>query len=260
MAFEEKNQDLIERFVNGTLSEAELKAFDERCQKDVAFAREVGLYLAIQQAAQQPNLEEIEAFTAQQEKKRGTARNQWWGIILIISLLLLGGLYYFTREAEPPEQLKHEQIFANNFEKPRDTLILKDNQLTQRVSSSLDDGAKNRLKVAIEKFYEANYQAASEDLKALTGQYGDIFMANFYLGCSYIYLEEYELALVEFENVRDGLPFENNEDIHDQTTWYEALANVKLNRVQTARLLLQELIDNETVYKEKAEDILNQIQ
>ena len=262
MAFDEKNQDLIERFVNGELSEAEKIAFDKRCQEDPAFARQLGIFLAIREAAKEPPTDEIEDFVKDLEKKRTLSRNVQWVVWIGIGLLVAWGIYYFfsTRNTTPPQEKINNQIFAENFEKPRDTLVLDKNQLTQRVASTLTDDGKKRLKVAIEKFYEENYDDARDELKSITEDYGDVFMANFYLGASYIYLEEYEAALQEFRNVRDGLPLEDNLDIHDQTTWYQALAYIKLNRTEEAIQALNELIENDTKYKAKAEAILEKIQ
>ena len=79
--------------------------------------------------------------------------------------------------------------------------------------------------------------------------------ANLYAGLSYMQLSDYDNAEYKFEQV-----IENNDNLFiDQAEFNLALCYLASNKIDKALMALNKVIESNSVYTNKAEDLKNEI-
>lgn len=248
--------NMIDRYLEGDLTEKEMQQFDDLVQSDTEFADAWSM--------EQDILEGIEAFGNEQlkaelqaihEEERGTFKKKaevkaeakvvrmrrFRGLAMAASfaLVLLAG-WWIVNSSGPSDQ-----IAADFYEKPSYT--------------GLRSGEGEADIEKIKGYYEsAAYQKAVSELELyLEGQKQNPD-GLYYLGICHYELGNYEAASIAFQNLQ-GLDNEYN----DKATWLLALSYVNLDKKEKAKAELQKLKDGTVlatnVLKDKVEALLEKL-
>lgn len=105
--------ELIESYLDGSLSIEQQQKVEQRMAADSAFREEVELHRSLQEDYKDParwRLREVLTEVMQeplveQPQPVSTRRNFWWWIIVPALLLLVGGIWYFTKPGLTPTTL-----------------------------------------------------------------------------------------------------------------------------------------------------------
>ena len=112
----------------------------------------------------------------------------------------------------------------------------------------------NSLAIIAMKYYTlGNYQFAMETFQKYESEPADDGYYNLYLGICYYKIGYTSIAIIHFEESIESFKMFNDKCV---AKWYMALALLKSNRVNEATVILKQLIDHNSTYKKKAQDIL----
>ncbi len=131
-----ESEAYIEAYFRNELADAEKRQFEERCVQDVAFAKEVALYISSREAVRQQLLAQKQQQWAEDEYKnrsitpaRKIAFPQWLSYVAAASLLLAVAVYFLFL-SQSPHQLannyieKHFMQLSQTMGASRDSLQL----------------------------------------------------------------------------------------------------------------------------------------
>lgn len=237
--------DLIEHYLDGSLSETERLAFEERVSGDAELRAQVEEMRLIREGIVRASrkvvlksLQELEAtLPAVETPVIPLWRKTWLQVAAGISLLALCVYLLWPRTQEPA------QLFAEYFE-PYPNIIMP----TVRGVIENDSTAKAQ---GFRAYDQQNYAEAIRLFEAVQQKDEGVFL---YLGNSYLANGQPEKALPLFEKVL------NNYDVFDeQAEWYVAVSYLKLEEREKAREALQKVVARESSYKSKAQLILEKL-
>ena len=110
--------------------------------------------------------------------------------------------------------------------------------------------------LAITAYNSGQYQEAAAMLERVLKKQPANRKAAFYAGVSYLSLEQPEKAIDKLNVAID----DENCAYYESALWYKALALVKLNKKKKAGEILEKIITLKRTYKEKAEEMLEDIE
>lgn len=121
------NNDLIERFLEGSLSEQEVEDFNQRIKKDYTFAEALAqrrllqkTYVEIHRQAELRN--QIRSIVLDENQKVAYRRMIWLAAATLLILTALGSiLFYTTKKPDNEPQMANEQFNKGND--PADHLV-----------------------------------------------------------------------------------------------------------------------------------------
>lgn len=237
--------DLIEHYLDGSLSDTERLAFEERVSREAELRAQVEEMTLIREGIMRASrkevlksLKELEATLPEVETPViALWRNTWLQVAAGISLLAVCAYLLWPRPQEPT------QLFAEYFE-PYPNIIMP----TVRGVVENDSTVKAQ---AFRAYDQNDYELAIQLFEKLSTQDEAVLL---YLGNSYLASGQPEKALLLFEKVL------NNYDVFDeQAEWYVAVSYLKLEEREKARAALQKVVARESSYKSKAQLILDKL-
>lgn len=237
--------DLIEHYLDGSLSDTERLAFEERVRSEAELRVQVEEMKVIREGIVRASrkevlksLKELEATLPEVEAPIIPLwRTTWLQVAAGISLLALCVYLLWPRTQEPA------QLFAEYFE-PYPNIIMP----TVRGVVENDSTVKAQ---AYRAYDQQNYAEAIRLFEAVQQKDEGVLL---YLGNSYLANGQPEKALPLFEKVL------NNYDVFDeQAEWYVAVSYLKLEEREKAREALQKVVARESSYKSKAQLILEKL-
>ncbi len=233
----DKDQLLVEKYVDGQMTAEEVRDFQERINAEPAIASAVKAY--------QISLDAVDLLVEDHlDKKLASLRlevqsspikklNPWkkWGAIAASFLILIfaaGGIY--------SNQFSSKNLSQNYFERYE--------------AATRSDNTDP----AMQSFQEGNYQDAIQLFRAAVQNDPDDMTSRFYLAQSYFEMGEYELASKEFEAVY------NSDDIRyrEAAQWNAVLSQINFNEAQ-ARQNLKVILESESSYQQEAKELLQKI-
>lgn len=237
--------DLIEHYLDGSLSDTDRLAFEERLKLEDELRAQVEEMKVIREGIVRASrkevlksLKELEATLPEVEAPIIPLwRTTWLQVAAGISLLALCVYLLWPRTQEPA------QLFAEYFE-PYPNIIMP----TVRGVVENDSTVKAQ---AYRAYDQQNYAEAIRLFEAVQQKDEGVLL---YLGNSYLANGQPEKALPLFEKVL------NNYDVFDeQAEWYVAVSYLKLEEREKAREALQKVVARESSYKSKAQLILEKL-
>lgn len=237
--------DLIERYLNGSLSDSERLAFEERVSKEAALRAEVDEMKLIREGILRASrkemlksLKDLEAtLPAVEAPVIPLWRNRW--LQLAASLLLVAVCAYVLW----PRPQESATLFAEYFE-PYPNIIMP----TVRGVVENDSTVKAQ---AFRAYDQREYLQAIALFETLAVKDEAVLL---YLGNSYLASGQPGKALPLLEKVL------NEYDIFDeQAEWYVAVSYLKLEDREKAKVALQKVVVREGSYKSKAQLILEKL-
>lgn len=227
----------IDDYFTGNLTEAERAAFEEKCESDPGFAKEVAFYVATRTELKSAVHEEKRTEFAEMHKtlsstqpaemgKVKTMYRFWAAAAACLVFLGLGWLFFkdsFIKDQ--PSRLASEYI-AKNIE-------------TSGVS--MGGGNKDGLDAGIAAFNNKDYSAATRIFQALVTQQDKSAEAMKYLGFISLVKGDYEKAILQFDTLAQQPGLYANPGL-----FYKAVTLMKRSAdgdAAKAKLILQEVID-----------------
>lgn len=167
-------------------------------------------------------------------------------LIILLMLTVVGGIFWFIYNPNTYNDEETNSIITENFK-------IYPNYYTS--PDSFTD--TNSLALSAMKFYTlGNYRLAMETFQRYEPPIEDDGYYNLYLGICYF--------KIGYTNISIGHFYESAESFKmfkDKTTarWYMALAMLKANRINDAKVIFENLVNQNTEYKKKAQEILKQL-
>jgi hypothetical protein len=237
-------KELIDKYFENTLSDAEKMAFENSLATNQEFREEFEFQNKAQKAIHLKERNELKLTLKQIEAKQTKSdlkiiKKTIWPFVAAAMILILGtvGLYHFYGSNSD-----NQTLYASYY------------QTYPNVVSPLVRGenSQSNTQEAFNAYEANNFEAAS----LLFHQIKDKEYARFYEAVCYLELGKTEKAIVVFNQntfTDEPIPFET------YRKWYLALAYLKIDKKEAAKPLLLELIKTENSQKLQAEELLNKL-
>jgi tetratricopeptide (TPR) repeat protein len=237
--------DLIEHYLDGSLSDTERLAFEERVGSEAELRAQVEEMKLIREgivrASRKEVLKSLQALEATLPSVEAPVvplwRNTWLQLAAGISLLAVVAYMLWPRTQEPA------QLFAEHFE-PYPNIIMP----TVRGVVENDSTVKAQ---AFRAYDQHDYGLAIQLFEKLSVHDEAVLL---YLGNSYLANGQPEKALPLFEKVLDEYAV-----FDEQAEWYVAVSYLKLEEREKARVALKKVVAREGSYTSKAQLILEKL-
>lgn len=237
--------DLIEHYLDGSLSDTERLAFEERVRSEEELRSQVEEMKLIREgivrASRKELLKSLKALEATLPAVEAPViplwRNTWLQVAASLVLVLVAVYLLWPRTQEPA------QLFVEHFE-PYPNIIMP----TVRGMVENDSTVKAQ---AFRAYDQHDYVVAIQLFEKVSVQDEAVLL---YLGNSYLASGQPDKALPLLEKVL------NEYDVFDeQAEWYVAVSYLKLEERDKARAALQKVVARESSYKSKAQLILEKL-
>ena len=237
--------EYIESYFQQTLSSEDRVAFEARCEKDEAFAKDVAFYITARQAlreellgqkvAEWKNEDAVREETAPviSMNKRRTTFGKWAAYVAAACVVLAISVYLFEVRTTPQ---KLATAYINNT-------------LSQTMDASHDS-----IQLGIAAYNDKDYERALQLFEGVEQRDPSNSDAKKYAGLSYLQKQDYDKALEQFDELANmkGL-FSNPGDFLKATT---LLVRNKQGDKEEAKALLQKVVNGKEEESQKAEEWL----
>lgn len=164
-------------------------------------------------------------------------------LIILLILTLVGGIVWLIYNPNKYNNVEVESIVNENF-KIYPNYYTSPDSFTDTTSLALP----------AMKFYTlGKYQLAMETFQKFEPQLEDDGYYNLYLGICYFKIGYTNISIGHLNESAESFKMFN-----DKTTakWYMALAMLKANRISEAKIIFEQLQNQNTAYRKKSQDIL----
>lgn len=232
--------ELIDRYIENSLSSAEQLEFDTLLSNDDDFKKEVDLHFNIKKVAQHEDdiafRELVTGFETKKPQQKGLFNAKWLAAASIV--LLLGLSYFFNVN----NTVSSNELFNNYFEPYRNVIEPIERGTTEQ----------NEKTMAFTAYEKGNYDEAVR------------LFTNLYTSTKEPYYLFYKAnALLKLDRAYEALPLlkehlKTKDSLADKTPWYMALAYLKLEDKANAKRLLQQVITEEKFNSKEAKKLLKE--
>jgi tetratricopeptide (TPR) repeat protein len=245
MKDDEKDIDLIEAYLQGTLDDQALAAFQKRRQDDPEFDREVIDYSQIigqiRSTHEQAFMNKLRHWDSEIENRQEAKVIPLRRIFLMaasVLLLAIAGLYVFRNS-----QSDHEQLFQEYFQ-PYDNVI------------SERSGKNDNQQKGMELYDQKKYDEAIVQLKLAVAEDSDNPSLKCYLGIAYLATGQVTEAKMTFE----AIAYNDHALFREVAEWNLAMIYLKLDDEGSLKKTLEAIIQQKDhQYYEQAKDLLSRL-
>lgn len=164
-------------------------------------------------------------------------------LIILLIITLLGGVLWFFYNPDKYDTTEIDSLVENYFK-------VYPNEYTS--SAKFKD--TNSIALTAMKFYTlGNYKMAMETFQKFEPEPEDDGYYNLYLGICYFKIGYNNIAVGHFNESLESFKMFNDKCV---AKWYLSLGLLKTNRVNEAKVLLKQLINQKSTYEKKAKEIL----
>ena len=166
-------------------------------------------------------------------------------LIIMLMLTFVSGIVWFIYNPDKYSQTVVENIVDENF-KVYPNHYTSPDKFTDTLSLAL----------SAMKFYTlGNYRLAVETFQRYEPlpEYDGYY--NLYLGICYFKIGYTNVAIRHFDESAESFTMFNDKVV---AKWYLSLAMLKADRIKDAKQILKQLVEQNTTYKKKAQDILKE--
>ena len=239
MALSDNDIELIEKYIDNSLSEDESVLFEEKKLSSKEFVEQLEVATISMEFIKSKNQEKLkkeieDIYRSSQEMERKSMSVKWYLTVAAAAILLIvSTIVWFSSNS----QLSNQELFLSYYEPYRATPITRDE--TSNTSVAMKYYRSQEYKKALELF-----------LKSDTDE-----ITNLYVGNCYLSLGDNKNAIITF---MEGL---NAEDIIVKQTarWYLALSNLNAGNDETCYNLLNFIVDNEDLYSNQARKLMKDL-
>ncbi len=272
--YNEADNQLIEDYLDGLLSEQSRKEVEERLQTDPDFAAQLALHqdiegvlntsekqelkqnwaeliLEVEEEMQVEKPENPLKVVSKMEGKKGKRSFSWLQIAAIILVLLIPAILYFMGVFDRTSSTYPQQLAMEYFEAPENMTIAKR-------GGTDTEGNIEELKQQVQSFYEQkDYRNALEVLQKMAKNGSAVNMSQVYfsMGICHFLLKENEAAIQSFLKVR------SRDGIKSKADWYLALTYLQQGDTIKAKEILKQVAEKDVNVKrkKKAQDLLEKL-
>ncbi len=239
-----ENLDIVDRYLEGSISEQERTAFEEKLLHDETLRQQVddmklmraGIIRASRRVALE-NLKALESTLPPVEKKGLTLWTNLW--LQAAAALVIGLITY----ALWPSSIHEQELLATHFE-------VYPNVIMPTVRGEVPNDSTLKA-LAFRAYDQKQFEEAEQLFNRIDNKDVNIL---FYLGNCYIATNQPDKALPLFEVVK------NDYNVFDeQAEWYIAVSYLKLEEREKAKETLNKIAASESSYKTKALLILEKL-
>ncbi|SRR6266487_6982888 len=243
--------EYIDAYFNQQLGPEEARQFEQRISEDSNFAGEVAFYLSAKQALkEQVVLEKKEWFkellaqnsSVNEAYHTGQVRKMWTyrvaAAAAILTCVFFAGYLFFSKSASP-------QQMADNY--------INENLKTLSVKM----GARDSIQDGVRLYNKGQFDSSLQQFETILQRDSGNYLIKNYLGIVYLRLGNYDKALRYFRQLENYSTLFSNPAI-----FYQALTLLKRNQPgdkQKAKLLLQQVADNDLEGKQTAQQWLKKL-
>lgn len=233
-----KNNDYIVKYFNNELQSQERILFEQRCEQDDAFAREVAIFLHMKAIAKEELKNNLK--TLYSEPTTNTTNRNWlWGAVIVVALLATAvGVFYWMQSQKATEVPTPELLYATLT--PPDVAVR---------------GDENNAQIDVQDLYA---QGNFDSLITLANQVDvlQIEQLNWLItkALAQFGKGDYTAVVQTIEGFQNAHP--NNAIGEDELLWLQSLAYWKLNNMDAARTNWQILVDENYKYSSEAKQLL----
>lgn len=244
----EKDTDIIENYLAGTLSAEEQKKVEDRLLTDREFAQRLEIFKMLPHLVSEDvhnfrnELEGIYQEYRQQDAASSTMSRRTFFMAASLALLIsvIGILIWLL-----PSSLTPQEMYATHFTVPADNITVRNDQ---EISPALQS--------AMEAYNAQDYATAVAQFEDILQEDTNNAPVLFYSGVAYLILNENEKAMQNLQKVSE------TEDTAYALTahWYLGLAYLKQNNIAQAREIFSSLKESGSSYAKRADTILQQLE
>lgn len=250
---EEEQFNHIDQYINGKLSDAETKAFEQQIQnnpnlaEEVALHQELGEFLSDAQGiALETQLTAVgEEFSqAYQQKNTPKTSTSFYWVAAASLLLFLSVAWWFSSPKSS------EALFAAHYETYVSDELERSNNT---ISSPLEE--------ALKAYNSQDYQTAQAQFKtqldASTARSNNSNLIRFHLAMIHLEQQEYTLAQMYLNEILTN----TTSLYHQQAHWFLALIQLKTGQPQAAKQSLQQVLNlsSKGKYAHQAQQLLKEL-
>lgn len=244
------NLETIEKYIDGELEGKELLDFENLLSTDPDMKRAYNLSMEINQSILEDDIMALRETMEYMYKDESmvkripsvfTKRRLYYAAASTALLIAAGGLV--QRLVNP--ELDNNAVY-NKYYTPYDVTV------TYRSGNTEVD----RILInALEHYEERDYETALALFEEVLEARQNDMAVNLYSGISYMEEEKYQKATNSFNHIitnKDNLFIE-------QAKWYLSMCYVKTENVEKAKLVLNEIIEEDSYYKGQAKKVLKDL-
>lgn len=220
---EERDYNLIEDYFNGSLDDAAMAEVEQRVQQDEVFAEAFAAHQDLLEVVDLKTEADLRGLLAKEEAELSTTQKtedaptvsirRWLSAAAAIIVFAVAGWLLFRGD----QSINEQRLFSENF--TAYTNIIAPNRRGENDES--------RLSLAFLAYDNKQYQKAITEFDALKADTLQNEL-TFYIGVSYLAMNEAERAILTLEDVSDDSQFAMEKQ------WYLALAHLKRGETEQA--------------------------
>lgn len=245
---DDKNFENIEKFLEGTLTPKERKDFEERLKSDPEFAARVEDYNLVVKSVESYGEQKLKARLKeihQEEIKpaRKFGRRELLKLAAIfVGLMIVSAPLLYNYLLKGPD---YQALYEENFNPYPDIL-------SQRGA----DVHSQMLSEALSYYNKQEYDNAAALFEVLQSQQtGHQDLIRLYAGISFLGNHEHEKAETTFKEIMA----ETENPFAGQAQWYLALNLLNMDRIDDAKVLLDEIVAEKSYNHMKARKLLDEL-
>jgi len=252
-----KHTDRIQKYLDGNLSEEELKKFKEDLQKDPELLEELDLHRSLN-----------EVVTSQDENRFRKKLNEAYKVYKVDVSADTREKHSF-RKSSPVKYLSYfgavvffiAGIFTLHTLRKQSNEVIFNKYFTPFVKElssrnySENDGINSALMQGVNLYLQNDFSEASKVFNIVLSENPDNTDAQFYNGLCYIYLNDFRNAISSFDNVLRQ-PYNYYQEY---ARWYLAMCYIGTNSNPTARSILIEISSDSGYFSVKAKKVLRKL-
>ena len=144
-----------------------------------------------------------------------------------------------------------QEVMNASFETKND----KEDAQTELENNTIEITYKKTLETAIKALKNKNYPIAIAQFDAILKEHPKDVNALFYSGIAMYKLNQFNFAKSKFDMVL----LNKQSTFNQEASWYLAKSNVELNEIYEAKIIVQEIIDEDGFYKKQAIKLLEEL-
>jgi tetratricopeptide (TPR) repeat protein len=252
MDLDEKDIELIDRYVKGELSGDTLRGFQQRLATDSAFAEQVGWHETLVGGIKKQSSKELKTYLQSLEEKtisshiklesetKIVSHNFWkYASAAVVALLVAAFLWLDPLHPSP------EALFAQYY------------QPYPNVEATIErnNGEADAYTQAFQWYEDGQYEKAALAFDQLLQAGAPSEALYYYAGLTALELHRTKEALQYFDHITEN----SDHKYYQQALWYAALAALKDEDTARAKNYLQKLSGLQGFYGEKAVQLLEEL-
>jgi hypothetical protein len=233
-------EDLINKYLEKSLTEKELLDFNQKLLIDPELKAEVEFQKSVKSAIHSKERTEIKSLISSFEKKE--QKSLWWRYAVAAIVIIVGSWVVFKQFISKPSSSELYLSYYQTYP----------NLVAPNVRGEANDNLKTK---AFAAYDNGEFELATQLFGELKGQINEDYVI-FYEGISNLEINKPEKTIVLFENKK----FENsNFQLEDYRLWYLALAYLKADKKEYAKKILKEVSTTNELLKKQTLKLLDEL-